>query len=68
MPKSYIYIKDKEIPVIIRNYKNTNNIKMYFSGDTLNISKPLKLNIKEMFKYIKKDEDLIYNEYINIIS
>ncbi|MEG2235997.1 MAG: M48 family metallopeptidase, partial [Clostridia bacterium] len=26
------------------------------------------LNIKEMFKYIKKDEDLIYDEYINIIS
>ena len=30
MLKKYIKIKEKEIPVIIREYKKSRNIKMYF--------------------------------------
>ena len=30
MSKYFIKIKEKEIPVIIRNYKNTDSIKIYF--------------------------------------
>ena len=40
MAKLAIGIKDKTIPVILRNFKNAKTIKMYFNGTTLNITKP----------------------------
>ena len=36
----YIKIKDKQISIRIRNYKNTNRVKIYFRGDILQVSKP----------------------------
>ena len=39
MANYFIKIKEKEIPVIVRNYRNTNSIKIYFKGNVLNISK-----------------------------
>lgn len=61
----YIKIKDKKIPVIIRNYKNSNNIKMYFKEDILNISKPKWYSIN---KIIKDYGEKLYDNYIKIIS
>lgn len=70
MPKAqqYIKIKDKDVPVIVRNYRNSRNVGMYFRGDTLNISKPSNLKIDKMMKIIKDNEEQIYNQYIKIIS
>ena len=39
MAKYFIKIKEKEIPVIVRNYKNSNSLKIYFKGNVLNINK-----------------------------
>ena len=66
--KYYIEIKDKKIPTIIRNYKNKNNIKIFFSGNTLNISKSKYLSTSKMMKLIMENEDKIYNQYLNILS
>lgn len=68
MIKNCIEIKDKKIPIIIRNYKKSNKIKMYFNGNILNISKPLYLNEKAMLKFIMENEDAIYEQYLKIIS
>ena len=68
MTRNYIKIKDKEIPVIVRNYINTKHVKIYFRGNVLNISKPKRLSIKEMLKIIKDNEENIYKEYMDIIS
>ena len=40
MAKMVLEIKDKKVNTIIRSYGNTKNIKMYFNGVILNISKP----------------------------
>lgn len=68
MAKYYIDIKNKKIPVIVRNYKNTNNIKIFFSEATLNISKPKYVTHNEMMKFINKNEDKIYDTYMNFLS
>jgi len=63
--RKYVKIKDKEIPVIIRNYKSYNKIKMFFKQDVLNISKPRWYSIN---KIIKEYGDELYNKYIEITA
>lgn len=66
--KYYVEIKDKKIPTIVRNYKNKNGIKIFFSGNILNISKSKYLSTKKMMKLIIENEEKIYKQYINILS
>lgn len=68
MAKYFIKIKEKEIPVIVRNYKNTNSLKVYFKGNILNITKSKYLSMKKTLEILKKNEEQIYNEYIKILS
>ena len=68
MSKYFIKIKEKEIPVIIRNYKNTDSIKIYFKGNILNISKSKYLSKKKMLEILKQYEEKIYEQYMQIIS
>ena len=68
MIQRYIKIKDTEIPINIKNYKNSKSIKMYFKGNVLNITKPTRLSIKRMMDIIKVEEDELYNKYKNIIA
>lgn len=66
--KYYLEIKEKKIPVILRNYKNSKTIRMFFKENILNISKPKYINEKEIMKMIKENEEKIYQQYINILS
>lgn len=68
MASTYIKIKEKEIPVIIRNYRHTNSIKIYFKGNVLNISKSKYVSKKRMLEVIKQNEEKIYEQYLKIIS
>ena len=61
----YIKIKDINIPIIIRNYKNTRNIKIFFREDILNISKPSWYSIN---KIINQYGEELYKKYQEIIS
>ena len=64
----YIQIKDKQIPVIIRSFKNSNVFKLYFKNGILNISKPKFMRESVLKKQIKKNEDIIYTNYIQILK
>lgn len=64
----YINIKDKQIPLIVRNYKHSNTIKMFFKGNVLNISKPKRFKTEKMMQMIQENEDELYNQYIKILS
>lgn len=64
----YIKIKDKEIKSIIREYKNSNVIRMYFKGTTLNISKPRRMTVRQLEKIIKENEEEIYIQYKKITA
>lgn len=66
--KGYIELKDKKVSVIIRNYRNSNRLKMYFNGNILNISKPVYFSHRDLINMIKENEDSLYEEYMKIIS
>ena len=66
--QNHIQIRDKKIPIIIRNYKYFKYVKFYFRGNVLNISKPKRLSNKRMEDIIKKNEKYLYEEYLKIIS
>ena len=60
--KYYLKIKEKEIPVIVREYKNSFTLKIYFKGNILNISKPKRMSKNKFEKIIKENEENIYNQ------
>ena len=64
----YIKIKELEIPILIKSYKTSKSIKIYFKGNTLTITKPTKLSTKRVLETIKLNEDDIYNKYKKITS
>ncbi len=68
MEKMQIFIKDKKIPLIIRNYKTSKSIKAYYKGDVLYISKPTRVPLREINKFIQNYEKFLYDEYIKIKS
>lgn len=66
--QEYLHIKDKDIPVVIRNYKNAKYLKMYFKADILYISKPKYTSFKKVLEFINENEDYIYTTYMNVKS
>lgn len=61
-------IKDIEIPISIKSYKNSKSIKIYFKGNVLTITKPTRLSTKKLFETLKQKEEDIYNKYKKITS
>lgn len=61
-------IKEIEIPIEIKSYKNSKSIKIYFKGNTLRITKPKIISIKSVLKIIKQDEEKLYNKYKQILA
>lgn len=62
----YIVIKDKEIPVIIRSYKTSKYLKMYFKANILHISKPKYVSMKKALEFVKENENDVYQKYIQL--
>lgn len=68
MQVQYIKVKDIEIPISIKSYKNSKSIKIYFKGNVLTITKPTRLSVKRLLETLKLNEEDIYNKYKKIIS
>lgn len=68
MTEKKIILKDETLSLVVRTYKRSRNIKAYYKGDVLHISKPRYLSSKEIDNFIKKFEDELYNEYKKIKS
>ena len=64
----YLKIKDIEIPIEIKSYKNSKSVKIYFKGNTLNITKPTYLSMSTVLKILKEDENNLYNKYKKILD
>lgn len=64
----YIKIKDIEIPISIKSYKNSKSIKIYFKGNVLTITKPTRLSMKKLIETLKENEEDIYKKYKKISS
>ena len=68
MTTKSIKIKDIEIPIYIKSYKNSKSVKIFFKGNILTVTKPTRLSIKKLLEIIKSNEDDIHNKYKKIIS
>ena len=68
MVQKYIKIKDLEIPINIKNYRNSKSIKIYFKGNVLNITKPTRLPNIKINEILKEEEQNLYDKYKKIIS
>lgn len=66
MTQRYIKIQDLEIPINIKNYKNSKSIKIYFKGNVLNITKPTRLSNKRLLEILKSEEQNLYDKYKKI--
>lgn len=64
----YLKIKDIEIPIEIKSYKNSKSIKIYFKGNVLQITKPKTVSIKVLEKILVQEEEKLYNKYKQILS
>ena len=61
-----IKIREQYIPIVIRSYKTSKYLKMYFKADVLYISKPKCASLKRVTDFIKENEKYIYEKYISI--
>ena len=64
----YLKIKDIEIPTDIKSYKNSKSVKIYFKGNTLNVTKPTRVSMSTVLKILKEDEENLYNKYKKILD
>ena len=64
----YLKIKELEIPIEIKSYKNSKSIKIYFKGNTLEVTKPKRLSMLALIKILKDDEDKLYEKYKKILA
>ena len=53
----YLKIKELEIPIEIKSYKNSKSIKIYFKSNVLKVTKPKRLPINSVLKIIKELEE-----------
>lgn len=68
MTQTYIKIKDLEIPMSVKSYKNSKSIKIYFKGNILTITKPTRLSRKRVLEILKTNEEDIFNKYKKIVA
>lgn len=66
--KEYIKVKKVDIPLVIRNFKTSKYLKMYFKANVLHISKPKYVSLKTVMSFIRENEEKIYKQYIEINS
>ena len=64
----YLKIKDLEIPVDIKSYKNSKSIRLYFKGNILQVTKPKRLSKLVLMKIIKESENELYDKYKKILA
>ena len=64
----YLKIKDLEIPIEIKSYKNSKSIKFYFKGNTLEVTKPKRLSMIALANILKQEEEKLYNKYKEILA
>ncbi len=62
----YVQIKDAKIPIVIKSYKTSRHLKMYFKADVLYISKPKYVSKKKAIEFVEENKLELYNKYQKI--
>ena len=64
----FLKIKDLEIPIEIKSYKNSKSIKFYFKGNTLKVTKPKRLSNTNLVRILEQEKEKLYNKYKEILA
>ena len=62
----YIDIKGKKIPIIIRSFKTSKHLKMYFKANVIYVSKPKYVSVKKAMEFVHQNEKFVYDKYIKV--
>ena len=60
----YIDIKGKKIPIIIRSFKTSKHLKMYFKANVLYVSKPKYVSVKKAMEFVHQNEKFVYDKIL----
>lgn len=63
----YIKLNNTNIPIVIRSFKTSKYLKMYFKAETLYVSKPKYVSIKKALEFVKENEEYVYSKYMKLI-
>ena len=66
--QKYIEINNINIPTVIRSYRTSKHIKLYFKANVLCISKPKYVSNKKALEFVDENKEYIYNKYMEICS
>lgn len=64
--QNILKVEDLEIPIIIKNYKTSKTMKIYFKEEGLVVTKSPYVPKREVDKFIKQNEEKIYEKYKKI--
>lgn len=64
----YLKIKDVEIPIDVKSYKNSKSVKIYFKGNSIKVTKPKRLSVIALMNILKQQEGELYNKYKKILA
>ena len=64
--QQYITIKDQKIPIVIKTYKTSRHLKMYFKANILYVSKPRYVSIKNALAFVEENKEEIYRMFLKI--
>ncbi len=66
--QQYITIKDQNIPIVIRTYKTSRHLKMYFKANILYVSKPKYVSVKKALEFVEENKKEIYVMFLKLNS
>ncbi len=61
---SKMTINNLNIPYVIRSYKTSKHIKIYFKDGMLKITKPTRVSKENAMKFVYENEKLVYENYL----
>lgn len=66
--ESYIVINDVNIPYIIKSYKRSKHIKIFFRDGLVKITKPRYVSEKIAIEFLRSNTDSVYNGYLKSLD
>lgn len=64
----YVNIKGVNIPYIIKSYKKSKHIKIYFKDGLVKITKPIRVSKAIAMKFLFENENEVYNNYLKSLA
>ena len=64
----YIVINDKRIPYVIKSYKKSKHIKIFFRDGLVKITKPKYINSKIALEFLMSNKEEVYKGYLKSLE